>query len=37
MTWDFIYIGILWTDKNNQLLMTPHKKNLTSVIQKLFH
>ena len=26
MTWDFIYIGILCTDNNNQLLITPHKK-----------
>jgi len=31
MTWDFIYIGILRTDNNNQLLITPHeKKNISN-------
>jgi hypothetical protein len=37
MTRDFMYIGILYTDNNNKLLITPHEKNLTSVIQKLSH
>jgi hypothetical protein len=26
MTWGFIYIGILYTDNNNQLLITPPEK-----------